>query len=390
MAPGRFSFGRSVKVLFILIISSCATSLLQGSRLTVMLFALSLEARPLTVGLLSALYTVLPVFVGLAIGRAVDRLGTIRPLLLCGVMSIGGHLLPFAFPQLWSLALSAGIIGLAFITMSICLNAAVPQMGSAEERTSLYAWYALGSSLGMAYGPLLSGFGIEHLGHRAAFLLLMLTPVILLATLAWGRRFCPPAVPRTAHAAARLRDVLREPGVPIPLLGSAMAPVVLDLFFFALPLYANGIGISASAIGIILGSSSLSAMAVRALLPLLVARLPAWTMVASSFATTGTILVLLPHSPGTPMLIVLAVLAGISTGVSAPIVISLLYSSLPQGRQAEVLGVRAVMMSGGQAVVPTLVGGLSAVVGLAPVLAICGAGIILFGWRAYQERGSRL
>lgn len=379
-----------MKVLFILVISACATANLQGSRLTVTLFALALDAQPLTVGLLSALYSLLPIFVGLSIGRAVDRYGPGKPLVLCGIVAMAGYLMPFAVPQLWSLAVSAGLVGLTFITMSICLNAAVPQMGSAAERTGLYAWYALGSSLGMAAGPLLSGFGIEHLGHRATFLLLNVTPIVLLISIALGGRFFPARVAHETRATGGLREVLRTPGVRIPLAGSALAPVVLDLFFFAVPLYANSIGIGASTIGIILGSSSMAAMTVRAFLPLLVKRLPAWTMVAATFATTGAVIMLLPHSPGTPMLMALAIVAGLSTGVSAPIVISLLYGTLPQGRQAEVLGVRAVLMSSGQALVPTFVGGLSAVLGLGPVLGVCGAAIVFFGCLSYRQRSGDL
>lgn len=373
-----------MKLAFILVLGFCNTASLQGSRLTVTLLALSLDASPLTVGALAALYFGLPLAAGLSIGRAIDRIGMLVPLLLCGVTVIVGNLLAFAFPQIWSLAVSASLVGLAFMATSISLNVLVPLLGPAAERTTNYTWFSLGSSMGMAAGPLIAGFGIEHLGHRTTFLLLVAVPIVALSMLAASRRLLPAVATHAASTTGRLRDVLRESAVRVPFLGSALAPIILELYFFVVPLFAAGIGIGASTIGIILGCCSGTAMGVRMLLPFLLSRMRAWSMVAATFAVTGLSFVLLPHTTSVPLLVLLSIVTGISTGASAPIVISLLYGTL-RGRQAEVMGLRAVVASGGLVATPALVGGLSAVLGLAPVLAMVGTGVIMFAWLTHDH-----
>ena len=52
-----------------------------GSRVTVSLYALSLQSSPLTVGALISLYSVLPMLLSVSAGRMIDRVGTRRPLL---------------------------------------------------------------------------------------------------------------------------------------------------------------------------------------------------------------------------------------------------------------------------------------------------------------------
>ncbi|MDH5246369.1 MAG: MFS transporter, partial [Betaproteobacteria bacterium] len=75
-------------------------SVLTGSRVVVALDALSMGASPFTVGVLISLYSLLPVFLSVAAGRLVDRIGARRPM-LAGSVAIGvGATLPAAVPGL--------------------------------------------------------------------------------------------------------------------------------------------------------------------------------------------------------------------------------------------------------------------------------------------------
>ncbi len=374
-----------MKIALILAVAVYNAASVQGNRLCVTLFALSLGAPSWMVGALVALYYVLPIFVGLAIGRRIDRAGAGPVIAVCGVATLVSFLVPFAVPALASLAVSACLAGIAFVATSVAANVMVPQLGKPEECTSNYSWYALASSGGMALGPLVAGFGIDHIGHRFTFLVLAAVPVAMLSVLYAVWRIMPRAVARTQVSKGRLRELVRAPGVPVPLIGSALAPVVLDLFFFVVPLYGTSIGLSASTIGIVLGCCSGASLGLRVLLPFLARHLREWTLVAGSFLTSGFMLGLVPLASGTPQLIAIAIVAGMSMGVSAPMVLVVLSKSLPGGRQGELLGVRAVLLSVGQMAAPALVGVLSGLVGLAPVVAVMGAGVMAFGWRARRE-----
>src|SRR6185295_17335998 len=72
---------RTQRTLVILIVLAIANhSVLAGSRVVVSLDALSMGASPLTVGVLMALYALLPVLLSVAAGRISDRIGTRWPM----------------------------------------------------------------------------------------------------------------------------------------------------------------------------------------------------------------------------------------------------------------------------------------------------------------------
>ena len=66
----------------IVAITILAHTAFNGSRVTVSLYALSLGATPLTVGLFISLYSALPMFLGVPAGRMIDRVGMRGPLIV--------------------------------------------------------------------------------------------------------------------------------------------------------------------------------------------------------------------------------------------------------------------------------------------------------------------
>src|SRR4030095_15355215 len=75
--------GRESRTLAILIPLGIANhAVLSGSRVTVSLEALSMGASPFTVGVLMALYALLPMLLAVAAGRFSDRVGMRRPMLI--------------------------------------------------------------------------------------------------------------------------------------------------------------------------------------------------------------------------------------------------------------------------------------------------------------------
>src|SRR5438132_1106434 len=70
-----------------------------GSRMTTTLFALQLGASEFTVGVLVALFAVLPMFLSVTAGRVIDRLGPRRPVMIGLAMLACAATLPFFFPS---------------------------------------------------------------------------------------------------------------------------------------------------------------------------------------------------------------------------------------------------------------------------------------------------
>ena len=69
-----------------------------GSRMTVSLFAIHLQAPPLTVGVLMGLYALLPALLSIQAGRVVDRVGVRGPMIAGSLIATLGCTVPFLFP----------------------------------------------------------------------------------------------------------------------------------------------------------------------------------------------------------------------------------------------------------------------------------------------------
>ena len=107
-----------------------------GSRITVSLAAISQGASPLTIGVLMALYAVIPMLIAVQAGRLVDRVGAFRPIVISGSILAAAMLLPVASQALPVLFVAATIAGTAFMMQHIALNHVVGNLGGSSARNS--------------------------------------------------------------------------------------------------------------------------------------------------------------------------------------------------------------------------------------------------------------
>lgn len=356
-----------------------------GSRVTVSLQAIALGASPLTVGVLMSLYAALPMLLAVHAGRRIDRAGVAGPL-LAGLLTVAaGVVLPAAWPGLATLFFAATLIGTGFLFVHVALNNVVGALAAPEARAASFAWLALGFSVGGFFGPLVAGFAIDGLGHRLAFLLLSLFPAMAAAIL-WQRRRRLPAhaAQKTDGGERRLADLLRDTRLRHAFIASAVLAMGWDLYAFVVPIYGTRIGLSASLIGIIMGSFSAATFAVRLALPALARRVREWPMVVASMSVAGGAYALFPFAASVAPLMALSFVLGLGLGCAQPFIMSLLYAASPPGRQGEVIGIRTTMLSGSHTVLPLAMGALGAALGMAPVfwsmavVLLAGGG---FAWR---------
>jgi len=359
-----------------------------GSRVTVSLYAISLGASPLTVGVLMSLYAVLPMLLAVHAGRRIDRGGAAGPL-LAGLLAVaGGVLLPFAWPTLAALCLAATVIGTGFLLVHVALNNVVGALAAPERRPESFAWLALGFSIGGFFGPLAAGFAIDGFGHRLAFAVLAAFPAVAAAILWRRRRRLPAHAPPRADAGERhLADLLRDARLRHAFIASAVLAMGWDLYAFVVPIYGTRIGLSASLIGIVMGAFSAATFSVRLALPALARRVREWPMVVAAMLLAGLTFALFPLAQSVAPLMALSFVLGLGLGCAQPFIMSLLYAASPPGRQGEVIGVRTTMLGGSTTVVPLAMGALGAALGMAPVfwsmalVLLAGGG---FAWRRVE------
>lgn len=358
-----------------------------ASRITVSLSAIEQQASPITVGGLMALYSLLPMLLAVPGGRWIDRAGTYRPLLVSSIAVSVGILLPFLWPSLAMLHFAAIVIGTTFMLQHIALNHVVGSIGDPAQRAVNFSWLALGYAVSNTIGPMLAGFAIDLFGHRVAFLLSALAPAVGTGLLLWRKPHMPAPQPRKKDGAKhRITDLLRDARLRPVFLFSALLATGWDLYSFVIPIYGSSIGLSASAIGLVMSSFAVATFTVRLFMPLVARRLNEWTVVCTSLTIAGFAYIFFPVMKSAPGLMALSFLLGMGLGCAQPMIMAVLYSASPPGRQGEVVGVRTTLLNASHTFLPLLFGAMGTALGVGPVFYAMSALLLSGGFLAGRKR----
>jgi predicted MFS family arabinose efflux permease len=339
-----------------------------GSRMAIALYALELGANQFTVGVLMALYGLFPMLLAVYVGKLADRVGPRLPMLVGTAGVMVGLLLPALLPGLVALYAAALLLGSTFHFFFVTVHGITGGMGGPEKRARNYALVSLGFSAAGFVGPLAAGFAIDHLGHRAAFVTLACFTVVPLLLLWLRPGFLPRAAARGGdRGRRRTLDLWRLPALRKTLIASGILSSAWDLFQFYFPLYGHSVGLSASAIGVILGIFALATFTVRLVLPLPARRLSEARVLAAAIFVAAAGYLLFPFFQNAYVLAAIAFLLGLGVGCGQPVSMSLIYTLAPQGRATEAAGLRATINNGGHLVIPLFFGSVGAAFGYLPV-----------------------
>lgn len=365
---------------WLLAIVLCNMTAFRGSKVLVTLFAIELGAEQFYIGALIAMYSVFPMLLALYAGRLSDRLGVRAPILAGSAGIAAGLLLPALAPSLGSLSASAVLIGASHVFYNVAVQNLVGILGGAGERTRNFTNYGLVMALASFSGPLAAGFSIDHFGHARSYLYLAVLPLLSAAILAaaGGRAQGAGAHAAGAPRARRARDLLANAPLRRALLSSAAILTGTDLFQFYLPIYGHAVGLSASAIGVVLSMFAAAAFVVRLVMPALLRRWSAETVLVGSLFVGGAAYLLLPWFADAALLSAIAFVLGLGMGCGQPLTLALVHERAPHGRAGEALGLRLTVNNFMHITVPLLFGALGNAFGVTPVFlanaAILGAG----------------
>jgi len=357
----------------------------QGSKLLVSLFALELGTPQFYIGAIVATYALFPMLLAIYAGKLSDRLGVYIPM-ICGTTGvISGLLLPYLFPSIPTLFLSAAVVGASHIFYNVAMQNLVGILSTHDTRTRNYTNLTLVISIASTLGPLAAGFSIDHFGHASTYLYFAGVPLISVLILVLSRHRLKPAAveKRTAKdKSGTSGSLLAIPPLRRILIIGAIVVTGNDLFQFYMPIYGHSVGLSASAIGVVISCFAAAAFAVRVVMPTMVKRWGEQTlMLWSVFLAAGAYL-LFPLFTTAGLLAVVAFALGLSMGCSAPLALTLIHAHAPHGRSGEALGMRLTLNSFTHMAVPLLFGALGSALGVAPVfiansMMLAGGGMLM-------------
>jgi MFS family permease len=366
-----------MRIYFVFGVAFFVQTSVKATRVFLTLYALALDAPPLVIGLLAATIGVFPMLLSWYSGRLADRLGARWLLVIGSASGACGLLAPYFWPGLPAIFVAVAASGFANTFCTVPMQNLVGLLSTEHERARHYSNYSLVGAVTNSAGPVVAGFLIDHAGYAATCLSLIAPSSVALAmVLLWGAIL--PGGSGTAAPAPSVWRQITNPEIWPVLMASSIQQSGTDLFQFYMPVYGHAAGLSATAIGVILGMYSVAAFVVRVFLPRLVARLTGQRVLAYAFYLGAATLALVPFFTSAIMLALIAFVFGLGMGCVTPITMMLMFSRSEEGRSGETLGLRLTADNFTRLVGPVFFGAIASVLGLASVFwlngVILGAG----------------
>ncbi|MGE5117823.1 MAG: MFS transporter [Betaproteobacteria bacterium] len=358
-----------------------------GIRLAAPLLALRAGHTAEAVGLLMALFAAAPIALALQAGRQADRHGYHRPVRTAVALTAAGALLAW-------MATFAGALQFALLCAAAALAGAGANFGliaiqrtagraarDAIERKQVFSWLGLAPALANVVGPVAAGVLIDAAGFRSAFFALLLLPLV---TLWWARQVpveaARPAVAEGARAGAL--DLLLAPGMRRLLLVNWLLSTSWDLHGFLLPIIGHERGLSASAIGLILGAFAGAVAAVRLLIPMVARHAREPQVLAAAMLWTAVVFGVYPFARGPWVMGACAVALGLALGCVQPMVMSTLHHITPDARHGEAIALRSMTINLSSTLMPLLFGAAGVALGASALFWMMSASVAAGSWPA--------
>ena len=350
--------------------------------------ALENGATSFQIGIIAAVYALVPLFIAVPMGRWVGRFGEV-PLLVIGCVTFIALSLSFAMlNNIVAIAATTALAGIAHLSNVAASQSMVASRSANELQDRNFGYFSFATSSGHTFGPILGGViagssGVLPRSSSAAFIFAAILALFALVPfVVWrGLHQKRSDDDRARAGSIRAREVLSRPGIKPAVWTSLAVAATNDVLVVILPLLGTERGISPVVIGLILSLRSAAAMISRFSLGRLTekfgsARVMNWSIGVSALILIGTIFADNAELLGATMIII-----GFALGIGQPLTMSIVSRKSPVEERAMAISIRLFGNRLGQFLVPLgsgalagAFGGASAFVGLS--LLIASAGVV--------------
>lgn len=321
--------------------------------------ALELDATPTEVGVIAALYALLPVLLALSFGRWVGQLGEGR-FVIIGTASMGFASASLLFADsIPLLAIAAALSGLSHLACMVGGQTMVSLRSPSDQYERYFGYYTFSASLGQMIGPLIAVFvagsdGLMPKSTNSAFAAaLILTFFALLPILSW--RHDRPTVVANRHDESALRSaakLMKNPKIFSAIYTSMAISSVGDILIVFLPLYGSEKEFSPFAIGAIIAIRAGASMLSRLSLGWLSTHYSTLRILVVSTVISTLSCAAIAFAPNEYILGAVVLIAGFSLGVGQPLTMSLVSLATAPGERALAVSARLTGNRFGQFVIP--------------------------------------
>jgi MFS family permease len=266
---------------------------------------------------------------------------------------------------------------------------------NSSELKRVFSWIGLAPPLGNVGGPLLVGVLIDSVGFAGACAAMSLLPL----GKAWWARRIPREQPRSvllsiaepaggqpgwiankptgasvaaaatpptaakARSQGSVRELFAVPGIRRLLAINWFFSASWDLHGFVVPLLGHERGMSASAIGTVLGLFAASVATVRVIIPLLANRLQERQVMVGAMSVVASVFAVYPFAHSAVQMSACAMVLGLALGSVQPMIMTALHQLAPLNRQGEAIALRSALINLSSALLPVCFGLVGAALG---------------------------
>jgi MFS family permease len=302
--------------------------------------ALELHASATMVGVIAALYALLPVLFALSFGRWVGTLGEGRFVIAGTASMVLAAVALLAAHSVALLALAAALSGLSHLACMVGGQTLVSLRSPSDQYEKYFGYYTFSASLGQMLGPIIAVLVAGSTGvlPRSTATAFAVAGVCALAALipVWSWRRDEPTVIAKRHEEGALRSaakLLKNKKIFAAIYTSMAISSVGDILVVFLPLYGNEKSFSAFSIGVIIALRAGASMLSRISLGRLSQRYATEKILLVSSAISVVACAAMAFTNSVLLLALVVVIAGFALGVGQPLTMSLISkTTAPQDR----------------------------------------------------------
>ncbi|MEV4394739.1 MFS transporter [Nonomuraea sp. NPDC049607] len=361
----------------LMVAAVCVQAATFAARPMVSYRAIEIGAGNLGIGLVTAGFSLLPLFAAVSVGRWVDASGE-RGAALLGAALITGSALALAVARsLWALVLLNAVFGLGHLLSVVAQQAVIANRVAAGGHDRAYARFTVFTSLGQLAGPsaaaLVAGRTASGGAAQVGPALAVAAGFGLVAGLASLRTGGPgPARGRAAVRRFPLRGTLGQEGMWQALMTSLATVSTLDLVLAYLPAWGESRGAGVVAVGALLALRAAATMASRLAMERLVLRYGRRAVLVTSTVVAAVTVAALPLC-GPAAAVPVVALMGLALGLGQPLTLSWVAGRARAGERGTALALRLTGSRLGQVLVPALAGVVAGATGVLGVFTLSAA-----------------
>ncbi|HZR61471.1 MAG TPA: MFS transporter [Xanthobacteraceae bacterium] len=352
------------------------------ARVTTTYRALELDLSVVWIGVVTAAYAVLPIGIGIPMGRFIDRGYDAVTTWIGGGLLVVSCACFVLFPNLIGIMVATSIMGTAHLLFVVSQQIQCTRCGSgpgAMERA--IGNYMVANAVGQGVGPYIVGLAGGSASVPPTDLLFelclggaVLTAALALLTQSSGTPKVPPG-----RAKVPLRELLFIPGLNAIMLVSCITVVAQDLIVVYLPLLGADRGLSVDAVGTVLAIRAIASMVSRLLyarLQFAFGRVPL-TIASSIVSALSYAAVALPLPRA--FLYVAVAVAGFSLSVAMTASIAGVLAIATGGAIGTANSLRTMVNRVAQFFIPIMAGAIATAIGTGSIFVLLGIGLAASG-----------